>query len=151
MSIQRKIEATVTKISKRQDSIPKAETIIAAQGGWRVSQVSIGYLITEAQVGKTITIAFGFTNLTETDATFKFPSNRRIVLKAMNSGGETVYSSPAGTGSSGTQVIKAAKGVYWTEKINLAADKFPAGSYFLMGETDSDLKCQASITLVVVA
>lgn len=151
MAIQRKIEVTVSKISKRPSPVPEAETIIADQGGWRVSQVSIGYLTAEAQAGKTITIALGFTNLTDADVTFTFPSNRRIELTVINSAGQIVYSSPAGTGPAGTQSIKAAKGVYWTEKIILATDKFPPGSYVLMGQTDSDLKCGASVVLVVAA
>jgi hypothetical protein len=151
MSIQRKIDVTVSKILKRPTPAPDPGRVIADQKGWRVSQVSIGYLTQEAQVGKTLTIALGFTNLTDTKVTFRFPSNRRISLTVTNSAGQTVYSSPAGTGSSGTQVIDSAKGVYWTEKIMLTADKFSPGSYLLQGETDSDFKCAASVMLVITA
>jgi len=150
MAIQRNIEVSVSSISKRKADRPKPE-IIDGLGGWRISHVTIGYLTAEAQVGKTLTVALGFTNLTDADVTLRFPSNRRIVISILNASNEAVYASAAGTGPAGTQTIKATKGIYWTEKIVLAAEKFQPGSYVLAGQTDSDLKCGASVMLVVAA
>jgi hypothetical protein len=123
--------------------------VLDGLGGWRISDVTIGYVTTEAQVGKTLSVAVGLTNLSDNDLILKFPTNQRIALTVNDSGGKQVYSSLPGTGGAAVETVKATMGIYWTEKIVLDPKIFSPGNYMISGKVMSDLVFSSTVELIV--
>lgn len=148
--VQRRLDVSVGEITRKEKADPKK--IISELDDWRVSDVTIGYLKSEAKIGQTLTVAFGFTNLTDWDVTLKFSHTQRISISIVDDAGKKVYESPAGTGPGGKETIKATAGTYWTEKVLLDAGRFQAGSnYTIQGTLKCDVPFAASIQLLIAA
>jgi hypothetical protein len=147
LPFQQKLHVRVSEITAHS-----AEHAVkpADLAGWRVSDLSIGYLVADAVVGNTLTVAVGFTNLTEFDVTLQFPTSQRVGLTVMDQAGHAIYKPPQPTGPPVTETIKATEGAYWTDKLILDPKIFKHGTkYVLNGVLNCNLSGSASIVLTL--
>jgi hypothetical protein len=147
MAWQRPINVTAEPIGAKRGS-----TVKDLQG-WRISDLTVGYLDNEAALGKKLNVAVGLTNLTDTDVTLQFASSQKIRLEVRDSSGKVVYETPTDTSTPPTtQAIKATEGTYWTDAFPLDPSKFRAGaSYILTGILEAtNLRGSASVVLTVI-
>jgi hypothetical protein len=104
-------------------------------GGWLISDITVGYADKEVVLGRTMRAMVGLTNLTATDIKLHFQTNQKIRLRVTDAAGTVIFETPEDTHTSpADETIAATKGAYWTESIELRADKFKVGTtYFIDG------------------
>ncbi|TIQ28741.1 MAG: hypothetical protein E5X48_31015 [Mesorhizobium sp.] len=146
MAMQHQIDATIGNFSKRTER--SKSKILDDTKGWRVSDVTLGYMVEEAKVDSAVTFAFGLTNLTEIDLNLDFPTTQRILVKIFDPAGKKLYETPDGSAVPTRQVIKAATGSFWTEKVTLVAGTFASGTtYQVTASLSCDFFCMASVVM----
>ena len=147
---QRPVRVTTHKITPKEATPSDRDRLIAEMGGWRVTDVTIGYISTDAQIGKKLTISVDLTNLTDKDITLHFPSQQKISISIRDQGGKVIYQTrPHASPDPTQQTIKATEGTYWIDQVDLTNPPFQASTFYTMTGTLLATDMPASATLVL--
>jgi hypothetical protein len=121
--------------------------LLADLGGWRVTDVSVGYLSDEAKIGSNLTVSVGVQNLSDLPIKIDFLSAAKILLKVVDRHGTELYSTKSqGAGSS--EVLGPTEGASWTDQFYVDPAKFNnADTYTISGQLNTAFSGGASVIL----